>query len=408
MIDKSGFVVAGQKADDLVAEIIIGFAERNASAPSVHVAYNDKWHFSVSDKPSDITRDLPTHENPVLSLISACIAVSEVFRIRFGATLGLDSATGVNDSGFFDFVDSARPLPKTLDFGGIPISWFGCGSIAHAACFALRGIRITRGNFHTVDRDIVKEKNVSKYLGVSEGELGSCKAVTLSEKLKRLGASAEPHKVSLNEYSRKVDFYIPLAIVSTDTSISRRDVQAKLPRIILNSWTGNNPSMLQAGVNRYQMSRGGACLICQYWENLEGHPDLTALGQKSGISATAFFESIRENEPISGRRLPESLAGLKVLEGYRAMCDAFEIPVGNLRRQFAVPFIAGIGGALLAFALVCEGSDLLGEKELPRGLLRFALSPAVTRLWREPVEQRANCICGDSDYLQAYRKKWSI
>jgi len=403
---RSGFVVAQYQTRDqeLVAEVTLGSAVPLTQAPSVYASY-DGWHMSVSDEPSHATYEMRNF-NTITSLLTASIAVSEVFRMRFGTELALSQRTKAREGGLFDFVDPTLSFPLSLDFEGKTISWFGCGSLAYAACFALRGIQLGNVRFHMVDSDIMRQKNVRKYLGVHPEDLGRLKAAVLGEKLTRLGAAAEAFKFTLNAYSRKVNFQIPFAIVSTDTSISRRDLQAKLPKVVVNAWTSNDRTMLQAGAYRYEMSRGGACLVCQYREDVEGHPDLAELALRSKIDPLTFAEAIRENEPLPGKNVPENVAGLRFMEGYRTMCDAFQIPRENLRQEFSVPFVAGIGGALLAFTLVCEGSHLLEDGEPLRNQLRFVLSPDLSYLFTDQAAQRADCICTDQAYVQTYKEKW--
>lgn len=183
-------------------------------------------------------------------------------------------------------------------------------------------------------------------------------------------------------------------------------MQAKLPKVVVNAWTGNDPTLMQAGAYRYEMSRGGACLMCQYWDDVEGHPDMAELANKSKIDPLAYAEAIRENEPLKWENVPERARGLKFAEGYRAMCDAFQITTGNLRREFAVPFVSGIGGALLALILVLEGGKISKTDAPLQSQLRFVLSSESSSLFVEPPTRRADCICTDPIYASAYSRKW--
>ncbi len=260
----------------------------------------------------------------------------------------------------------------------------------------------------TVACDSLKKKNVRKYLGVTSDHLGKPKAEIIGRALQKAGATVQTFQNSLNRYSRLINFQMPLAVISTDTSISRRDAQAKLPKVIINAWTGNDPQMLQAGAYRYAMSEGNGCLVCQHWSDIEGHPDLMSICLRTGINPHVFRESIRENTPLKATNLPEDLTGLKFVEGYQVMCDTFHVETRNLRREFGVPFLAGVAGALLGLSLVSERNKLFENDVLTKNLLklRCVLSPNLTTLFLDPPVRRADCICADEDYLTAYRKKW--
>jgi hypothetical protein len=406
VLTKSGFTADQNLNRDqvYVAEAVLGCQSPLTRSPSIYAGY-DGWSLSVSDEPNEAVAGLGAF-NPISSLLTASIAVSEAFRIRFGNELGLALRAGASQGGIFDLLDSSQVFPKSLDYGGTVLSWFGCGSIAFAACFALRGLDLSRVKFHVIDNDTIKAKNTRKYLGLSPQDLGKAKAVALGEKVVSLGGASEIYKLSLNAYSRKMDFRVPFAIVSTDTSVSRRDMQAKLPKVVVNAWTGNDPKMMQAGAYLYEMSQGGACLTCQYWDDVEGHPDMVELANKSKIDPLAYAEAIRENESLTWGNVPGSAQGLKFAEGYRAMCDALQITTGNLRREFAVPFISGIGGALLALILVLEGSEISKTAEHLHNQLRFALSSESSSLFVDLPTLRPGCICTDPIYTQAYAQKW--
>jgi hypothetical protein len=406
VLAKSGFTADQSPNRDqvYVAEAVLGRQSPLTGAPSIYAGY-DGWSLSVSNELNEAVPG-PGAFNPISSLLTASIAASEAFRIRFGNELGLALRARMNPGLIFGLHDSAQPFPKSLDFGGKVLSWFGSGSIAFAACFALRGIDLSGAKFHIVDNDAIKAKNIEKYLGLSPRDLGKAKAVTLGEKIASLGGASETYKLSLNAYSRKMDFQVPFAIVSTDTSVSRRDMQAKLPKVVVNAWTGNDSTMMQAGAYRYEMSQGGACLMCQYWDDVEGHPDMVELANKSKIDPLIYAEAIRENELLRWKNVPGNAQGLKFAEGYRAMCDALQITTGNLRREFAVPFISGIGGALLALILVLEGSEISRTAGPLHDQLRFVLSSESSSLFVDPPMRRSGCICTDPIYTQAYAQKW--
>jgi hypothetical protein len=408
VLRKSGFAVAKSTSsnDNFIAEIVIGSAKAVTSFPPIYVVYDDNWHFSVSTQKQLVSDSIPT-VNVVLSLLTASVIALVVFRKRFGSELGLEEVAEVSDNGIFEFLNSSQKIPTALDLRNETISWFGCGSIAFAVCFALRGLTLRNCHFDFVDNDTVKPKNIIKYLGITDKELGQSKAQVLSKKFGELGSTNSYFKDSLNDYCRDKNYRITLAIIATDTSISRRDLQAKLPKVIINSWTGVRQSLLQSGVSRHEMNKGTACLICEYWEDVEGHPDLPSLAGKTGTDPVSLSQLIRENQPVGELGGANKMAGTKFVESYKTMCDTLNVKTGDLHREFGVPFISAITGAFLALAIICEGNSFLCCGTLSKNLLRFVSAPASLQFFVDPTSQRKDCICNDKDYLEQYKKKWS-
>lgn len=409
VLKKSGFTTVESVPTDgnYVAEIVIGSATATTSSTRIYACYDDGWHFSASTLRQSVSDSAPTM-NVVLSLLTACIAALIVFRKRFSSDLGLNDITEVNDGGIFSFLGPTHKIQSILNFHNTKISWFGCGSIAYSACFALREIRMTNCQCDFVDNDRIKPKNAAKYFGISDREVGQSKAEIISMCFASLGTTVAHFKRSLNEYAEQKAYDIELAVISTDTSISRRDLQAKLPKIVLNSWTGVRQSLLQSGVSRHEMDKGAPCLICEYWDDVEGHPDLPSLAGRSETDPVTLYQLFRENHPTGDIGKSSGVSETKFIDSYKPMCDAFNVKTGDLQKEFGVPFISAISGALLAFLIIFEGSGIISTSEIPRSnTLRFVSSESTTKFFTDPISRHEDCVCNDSDYIKQYRKKWS-
>lgn len=373
-----------------------------SGAPKIHVSYSG-WRFRVS---RDATIPSQTLEvNPVTSLLVAGIATSEVFRQRFANELPWQPSPGC-DGELRPTGATEGPFPEELDFEDKRISWIGCGSIAFAAVHALQGISRISGSFHTVDPAALNRSNVRKYIGLSGGQRGLKKAEILARLLRRRGAHVRSYQSSVNEYGAKVDFELPLAICSMDSSIARRDLQAKLPKVVLNAWTGGSEDSLFSGCGRYTFDGVGECLNCAYWMDVEGVPNLVDLAMARGTDSRSLFRRRREGLEFSNAPRGAPQAQARFLDGYFNACENLPIRPGTIRRDFSIPFIAAIGGALLASSVVAEGSTGDPAFRLDHVRLRYIMSPSGSALYTEPAAARSGCICQEPDYRAAFEEKW--
>ncbi|MDG6970589.1 MAG: hypothetical protein JRN54_05720, partial [Nitrososphaerota archaeon] len=265
LLYRSGFHISESARSEGSLEIVLGKVNPQTEGEHLYADYSG-WRAHVGSKPPTGVEDIPV-VNPVMSLFVAGLVVSEAFRRLLGDATALRPSDGwVGD---LPMTEALTPLPMSLDFQGQRVAWIGCGSISFAALRALDTVRQVKGTLNLVDPANLNRSNCKKYLGPSKLIPGKGKARTMASLLRSRGIAATPFKGSLNDYGRHTRFEIPLAICAADSSVTRRDLQAKLPKAILNAWTGSTGTSLLTGVSRHSFDGVEECLNCAYWEDVE-------------------------------------------------------------------------------------------------------------------------------------------
>ena len=396
LVSRSEFHVSSTPSKHVVAEIVIGETVRRSDKPCIYAGYS-QWDFYVGSKPySDKIMGLEM--NPITSLFVAGLVASEVFRIRFNKETVFQPTEKLSGK-LVEGEGIMHPYPTSLDFQGKRVSWFGCGSLSYYVVHALDGINEVNGTFHMVDPSLINVSNNRKYVGLTPNERKKSKAKVLSQVLKNKGISTKPFQMSINDYARIVDFEIPLAICAVDSSIARRDLQAKLPETILNGWTGGYNQTLFTGVGRHSFDGEEECLNCAYWTDIEGTPNFVDLSSYLNTNSMYLYDSLREGMPMPRTAKRPYRTEERFLDGYFNACENYSINTGPISRDFSIPFISAIGGSLLALSIVSEGSTKHAPNRLHGQRIRFTMAPKFSSYGWEPTAARKNCICPYSSEL---------
>jgi hypothetical protein len=124
-----------------------------------------------------------------------------------------------------------------------------------------------------------------------------------------------------------------------------------------------------------------------------------------GTNSQSLFRKRREGEPFlegTGAKLaPEG----RFLDGYFNACENPSVVQGSVRREFSIPFVAAIGGALLAFALVAEGSPELAPYRSYCSRRNFTMASSFSAFYEESASSRPSCLCRDDNYRAVYTEK---
>lgn len=404
LLQRSGFRITKSEGTVNSLEIVLGKTNTSAGREQLYANYSG-WKVHVSTAPPDDEEDNPA-VNPVTSLLVAGLVVSEAFRRKLGDKTPFKPSDGW--VGTLPMTSGLPDLPASLDFKDQRVAWVGCGSISFAALRALDGVRQVKGKVDLIDPSNINLSNCKKYICLSKVDRGKGKAHTVAQMLRSRGIDARPFPISLNQYGQLVGFKIPLAICAADTSVVRRDLQAKLPKTVLNSWTGSSELSLFTGVSRHSFDGVEECLNCAYWEDVEGKANLVDVAMSSGSDSMKLFSALREGEPFPHTLGAPTSREVRFLDGYANACEVARVQVGSVRREYSVPFVAAIGGALLALSIIIEGSDLQPSNWLHGQRLGFAMGPRFSSVHKEPMAAREECICRDPLYRREYARMWEM
>lgn len=394
---------AGEAGEGPLAEIVFGNAKARTTLREIRADYSG-WTAAVGPNASSPPLAEVVQPNPITSLFTAAAVVAAIFRLGpWKEAEGVESRPMVVSLLVADRDETPPPRPESLELGVGPTVVYGCGSIAHATGWALSGLDGGSGRVILVDNSAVAEKNVHKYLGLNSKDLGLPKTQTMAKLLESTGFRVERADMTASEFGRSQPAPPPLAVTCTDTGVSRRDIQSRLPGLVLDGWSGNDPLMLQAGVGWRGFARGGSCLICNHWETREPHPDREAEARKYGYSAHELASAIRENRGLPPRTGFQQI-DIGEVTGVRDRCD--EVPSVDGRRQYSVPFVAAAAGAMVALELSVLADVRLRRfrRRLPN--LRLGIHPNGSDLYPDRTAPKRVCLCRDGDWVSAYRRLW--
>lgn len=296
----------------------------------------------------------------------------------------------------------------------------GNGAIGNAAVWAL-GRASLEGVLHLVDAETIELSNLQRYVLGTRGDETASKVEVASQYFNN-GVKPVTHASTWDQFVAEHGYRWDTVLVALDSAAARRQVQASLPRRVINAWT--QPGDL--GISVHSGFGGtGACLACLYLpaNAVPNEDELVAQALKipelvgdvrtllySGKQVPrSMLESIARNfdRPIDDL-LP--FAGGNVRDLYvEGICGGGIIPLGEAglpEGELHVPLAhqSALAGILLAAALISEAStppttqvtriDVLGP------VSEFATQPLLKN-------EGAHCICDDSDYRSAYQEKYA-
>jgi hypothetical protein len=239
--------------------------------------------------------------------------------------------------------------------------------------------------------------------------------------LESTGLDVTVHATSWAQYaSEREDRYLPRVAVAKGAASDRTAVQASLPRVLLNAWTGPD----DVGVSRHPDFLRTPCLGCLYGprasepstaeliavgiglpaEQLEVEDMLCEGGvvDRSLVARVAAATGVREASlmPFVGTTVDVFHRCAVVQAAFDA--DGREMPFADGSRAFQ----AALAGVLLAAEIVIDAAipgrliPTLTRIDPLRPLADHLVMPAA----RDPY---GRCLCGDADYREVYARKYS-
>ena len=362
----------------------------------------------------------PWDENIVGAAVAAGLATAEVFKrlimdiplrpgVRIIPTNQLVFST-------FDYrlaAGSNPALPAAINVDGVAL--IGVGGIGSAFVAAATSLPRLTGHLALVDEDTLDITNQNRFLVARPGDQGA--KVDLCREALAFHPDITVHEIWFEEFSREHP-RLDLAVVGVDHDKVRREVQASLPRLILNAGTSDTASFR---VTRHAYL-DGACLSCIARDDLRPRPVERELARKLGLS----LETIMAYQ-VSGESVPadilqraanlsateiEQLAGRSLAEIQQRVCAELRIGGKGEQQEAAVSisFLSALPGFLLLGEVIKEQS----YPELDRPPLNATINHALLAVLGRPGqsllhgrrEKRSGCDCGRSVYQRHYRRKW--
>lgn len=307
------------------------------------------------------------------------------------------------------------PLPETINVNGVVI--VGLGGIGAALVAAASSLPRLSGTLTLVDKDDIDDTNLNRFLVARHGETGT--KVDLCRRALDFHAYVETRYEWFDEFISKVGDQHALVIVGVDKDKVRRQIQATLPRVILNGGTSDTASFR---VSRHDFIHG-ACLSCISQDDLTDSQMERGLSRILGLDPEVVTTYAKLGQPIPAAALRKS--GVLMESDIERLGNQQVEEIQN-RVCTQVPLLAedqGDEAVSISFLSALPGFLLLGELVKERGyphepppalnnkvnsLLLSVLGKPHPKLLRGWFEKRNGCDCTRSAYQSAFHRKWPV
>jgi hypothetical protein len=314
-----------------------------------------------------------------------------------------------------------------IDIGDIHV--VGIGAVGSAAVWTLSKCDCLTGTLHLIDPEEVSLSNLQRYV--------LCSQTDTQQKRKKVEVAIQALKgnrgLKVNAYptawgtylKQRNDWNIELVAVAVDSANARREIQAALPRQVVNAWTGANGD---AGLSRHFTFGQSACLVCLYMPETGGKNFDQIVAESLGLGHPQQLMGVRKmlhtGEPLSADTIRQiatinnvaeselaSFVGKPLVVFYNeAICGGImlrlkEGSVTPIAVEVPMAFQSAMAGVMLAAELVSRAAKLGSISEATTRL--FLLRPIGDTLsFNFARDASGKCICHDPDFVAQYHGKY--
>ncbi len=363
-----------------------------------------------------------TSDNGLGAGVAACLCAANIFRRIFSEPkLDDDLAFSVLD------LDIAADQPRNPVLGTVDIGdtyLVGAGAIGNGFLWGMFAYSGLTGNLTVIDHESVELFNIQRYALTKRESEGAAK-VDVAEDFLRERAALQvkkfPGKWENFLSGRGTDWSFERVVSALDSAKDRIELQASLPKWIVNGWTGDT----DVGVSHHDFMND-ACLACLYMPDRvvknEDQMILEALGLppnflqdvrtrlELGTPLDMGYLSIIANAKNIDQALLLPFEGKPLRELYtKAVCSGavMEMATGHktARAEVPMPFQSALAGILQAVILIAHAAGeatVSGVTSIDLMKKFCGAQPGTS----SNHAKRSICFCNDADYQQAYSEKY--
>ena len=392
---------------------------------------SDIWFYAGSDMWSALLSSKAAVTSgqsriPFGAAAASCLAVANIFRHVFAQQLPGRQLDEEVQLSLLDF--STHQTALELPLGNIDVGELflvGIGAVGVAASWCLARVKNLAGTLHLIDQERIALSNLQRYMGTTQEHVNtSSSKVAIAEAFFAGEAiRVQAHASTFGEFLyHRNNWHLETVAVAVDSAQVRCEIQASLPRILLNAWTGENGDV---GLSRHNDFGTRACLGCLYMsaapkKNLD---ELVAEAIKMPQALQMIRTLLATNEPLTQEHIRQIAAANSVNEAdlgqfigkglltfyQEAVCGGALLRFGADAPETEVPlaFQSALSGVLLAAEIVAHASGMHGD--LPNTTRINLLTSFPDQLCFE-IARRAQgpCLCSDLDFVQVYQDKYSF
>lgn len=393
---------------------------------------SNNWNACFSNKSPKSFGD---SDNPFGCGIASCIAVSNMFRIIFREFLPdkpLDS-----DFEFSTLNYSSSDLKHNPSIGKVKlndVALVGIGAIGNGSIWSFSNMSNITGNLDVIDNELVSLSNLQRYVMFSEKDIDKIKVNLAKEAVTKNKLTITPHKKTWAEYlSERTNWNIETVAVAIDNKKDRIGIQSSLPKKIFNSYTESN----LLGIARHSDFVNSACLACGYIPSQKEKNYINEVADNCNIPTMANLvkDYMNLNVPVeqflmqsTGSMLDiiaqankidrddlNQFHGKKVNEFYSEfICGGISLSLSHNESKVSnvdapLAFQSAMAGILLAAELVVNATGLR-KSAIKQQSHFYPLNPiGVNNPFNHNLvkDSSGRCLCGDEDFINQYRQKWS-
>lgn len=400
------------------ADLGVAVGTDAAAFPMTIYAGSNGWDALVS---TEEPQTIGASDNILGAGAAACIAAANLFRAVALPDPQLDQTVRYSTFDLDNAHTSGNEAPALPTIALDQTALIGAGAIGNATIWALANSEIV-GRIELVDPEDVELSNLQRYVLTEESDVGRQKTELAARLFKDGDLKAQAHPESLATFFAKHGTAVERLIVAVDNRHARIAAQASLPHYAFNSWT--QPGDL--GVSVHPEFGKGACISCLYLGDgpVPNEDELVTHALRVPERQMEVRTLLATGRPPSAEFLDAVAAGLGVdpmivqqfagrpirslyVEG---LCGGAILPLGAVglpRQEVHVPLAhqSALAGVLLAARILRHAAGFGPDETLVSRL--DVLRPVGVELTqpRQRLEGR-RCICGDPDFLAAYRGKW--
>ncbi len=363
--------------------------------------------------------------NPIGAGIAACLAAANIFRHVF-TTVPLDDDIAISVLDLDPLAkEPLNPKLDKIDLG--QVSLIGAGAIGNGFIWAISRYPILSGQMNIIDHDNVDLFNIQRYVLTKRKDEGVSKVKMVAKLFAR-----NPN-IQINKIAKKWEDFVSClpedewifdSVVSAlDTPGDRINLQASLPKWVVNAWTGIG----DIGVSHHDFINH-ACMACLYMPTSKVINEDQLIAQALGLpedSATLMEIRMKldTNAPVD-RGLLERIAAAKDVqiekllpyEGQplrslysHGVCSGAVMELANgpvtARAEVPMPFQSAFAGILEAATLIAHAGGFMSVPAMTRLNLMAQFPTNRGFSWNQSKSSR--CFCNDKDFKEAYSEKYN-
>lgn len=310
-------------------------------------------------------------------------------------------------------------LPEMIDYDNLLI--IGCGAIGQAYCLAIKLATKLSGKIRLLDHDNLEPSNEQRYLLAYEEVRGSNKAALMGNLLAGGNATCSGIIIPLKyeDYANSSSEFLDKEIVvMVDNIWTRLNVQASLPKILWNAWTDVSSGSLRYGIGRHCIDGEYECLGCTYYPTGSSPTEMELNAIMTGLSQEEIKQKLQQNTICTVQDIQRisQLTGIPIQKllpnkdkPFRNLlhgdCGVFTHRIQGQDIIAPAPHIPALAGIILASQVILRKLNVPKESKLIESADYEAFKipdyDCIINAIKNP-----KCFCNDSDYKQAYVKKW--